>query len=62
MKERPKIECRALYCIARIEGRQMVRVRQFPDPLYWSFVTPSVPQHGASAASSGFAGNKTDRL
>jgi hypothetical protein len=43
MKERPKIECRALYCIARIEGRQMVRVRQFPDPLYVVLCHPFSP-------------------
>ena len=54
MIERPEIERRAFYRIARIERRQMVRVRQFPHPRYAILPRRFNPQHGAWVAGSGF--------
>ena len=54
MIERPEVKRRASYRIARIERRQMVRVRQFPHARYAIFPRRSIPQHGAWVAGSGF--------
>jgi len=58
MIERPKIERRTIYRIARLERRQMVRGTSC-TLVTRSFPAASATPHGASAASSGFGSQHT---
>ena len=57
MIERPEVKRWAFYRIARIERRQMVRVRQFPHPRYAILPRRFIPQqaHGSPVLASGRA-------